>query len=89
MALLCGELFNRFQQKRGMPIIAEVEKLLLNAVNGSVTVDIADNPASQNEMYGKDQHLMIQLKMLPNLLRAYNEKVSPKVKWLQAFVRSV
>lgn len=75
-----------------MPIVAEVEKLLLSAANGSVPDDIADNPASQNEMYGKDvdlQNLMIPLKMLPNLLRAYNEKVSPKVKWLQAFVLSV
>ena len=75
-----------------MPIVAEVEKLLLSAANGSVPDDIADNPASQNEMHGKDvdlQNLMIPLKMLPNLLRAYNEKVSPKVKWLQAFVRSV
>ena len=34
--LLCGELSNCFQQKRDMPIVVEVEKLLLNAVNASV-----------------------------------------------------
>jgi len=49
--LLCGELSNPFQQKRSMSIVAEVEKLLLNAVNGSVPDDTADIPALQNEMY--------------------------------------
>ena len=66
-----------------MSIVAEVEKLLLNAVNGSVPDDTADIPALQNEMYDYDvdlQNLTIQLKMLPNLLKSYNVKVSPTVK---------
>ena len=69
-----GELQNRFQQKRGMPVAAALEKMLLDATQAS------DNPQalpSDLEMYSKDidkHRLTAQLKMLPDLIQTYNEK---------------
>ena len=69
-----GELQNRFQQTRGMPIVAVLEKTLLNAINaneGPLT-----NVPEEVNLYSKFidvEHLKIQLSMLPDLLRTYNE----------------
>ena len=63
----------RFCQKRGMPIAAKLEKVLLNAANSIFcTTDLSQ----EIEMYSKDldtAHLTTQLQMLPELIRTYNE----------------
>ena len=70
-----GELQYRFQQKRGMPVAAALEKMLLDATQAS------DDPQalpSDLEMYSKDidkYRLTAQKKMLPDLIQTYNEKI--------------
>lgn len=69
-----GELKNRFQQERGMPVAAALEQMLLNSARGSFS---ADALPSELHMYRKDvdeQRLCVQLKMLPDLVRTYNER---------------
>ena len=70
-----GELKNRFQQERGMPVAAALEKVLLDAVTTQTSLT-DDSLPSVLGMYSKDiniPHLAIQLKMLPDLVRAFNE----------------
>ena len=75
---LChGELTNRFHQTKlnGMPIAAAVEKLLLDAANGTL-----EDTSEILTLYAKSidiPHLAIQLKMIPDLIKAYNEKHLP------------
>ena len=55
---------NRFNQERGMPIAAKLEKTLLDAANG--TFDSTKGLAREVEMYSKDmdmQHLLVQLQL--------------------------
>jgi len=69
-----GELKNRFQQERGMPVAAALEQMLLNSARGSFS---ADALPSELHMYRKDvdeQRLCVQLKMLPDLVHTYNER---------------
>ena len=61
-----------------MPIAAAVEKLLLDAANGTLedTCDISEILT----LYAKSidiPHLVIQLKMSPDLIKAYNGKHPP------------
>ena len=68
-----GELKHRFQQDRGMPMAAALEKVLLDATQETLT---DDSLPRELEMYSKDinvPNLTIQLKMLPDLVRAFNE----------------
>ena len=70
--IISGELKHRFQQERGMPVAAALEKTLLDAAQNCF-----DALPSEIEMYNKDidkQRLAIQLKMLPDLVRTYNER---------------
>ena len=70
--IISGELKHRFQQERGMPVAAALEKTLLDAAQNCF-----DALPSEIEMYNKDidkQRLAIQLKMLPDLVRNYNER---------------
>lgn len=46
-----GELKNRFQQERGMPVAAALEQMLLNSARGSFS---ADALPSELHMYRKD-----------------------------------
>ena len=64
---------DRFCQRRGLPIAAKLEKLLIDAANGSFT----DGDLSQEiiELYSRDldkASLSNQLKMLPQLVHTYN-----------------
>ena len=70
--VITAELKRRFQQERGMPIAALLEKTLLDAAKGSFS-------AWPNELqiYHDDvniDRLKAQLKMLPDLVRTYNEQ---------------
>ena len=66
-----GELKNRFQQTRGITIAAAIENTLLcsaNNADGHVPDEI--------KLYSKEidiEHLKIQLQMLPELIRTFNE----------------
>lgn len=69
-----GELERRFLQRRGMPVAAALESILIKACNGDGSVE--DLPSEIN-LYSKEidiPRLKIQLQMLPDLLRTYNEK---------------
>ena len=67
-----GELKRRFQQERGMPVAAVMEKTLLDAAQNMHEEELP----SELDMY-KDidkQCLQVQLRMLPELMRTYNER---------------
>ena len=71
-----GEIQNRFHQTRGMPVAAVLENTLLNAINSSDTDDSFNDIPEEINLYSKViniAHLKIQLAMLPDLLRTYNE----------------
>ena len=71
--ILCTELANRFQQTRGMPVAAAFETLLINAANSSSNEDKYPDECSKDLNI---ERLLIQLKMIPDLLKTYNEKNS-------------
>ena len=78
--LLISELQRQFQQKRGMPVVAAIERVIMNAANGTV-----DDLPQDLKLYEKDVNLprlKIQLQMLPNLIRTRNQKLtsSPPIK---------
>ena len=67
--LLVNELKRRFQQKRGMPVVATIEKLLLDAANGKRTID--DTLPEELQLYKDDldiSRLKYQLSMLPDVI---------------------
>ena len=76
--LLSSELRRRFQQKRGIPIAAMIEKLLIHVTNRTdVEIGIGDIPVDL-KLYEKDVDLgklKIQLQMLPDLIRTRNMKI--------------
>ena len=78
---LChGELTDRFHQTKlnGMPVAAAIEKLLLDAANG--TLQETSNISQILTLYSTCidiPRLTIQLKMIPDLIKAYNEKHPP------------
>ena len=76
--LLSSELRRRFQQKRGVPIAAMIEKLLIHATNRTdVEIGIGDIPADL-KLYEKDADLgklKVQLQMLPDQIRTRNTKI--------------
>ena len=70
-----GELKRRFQQERGMPVAAVLEKMLLDA--SQISFDDPGALPSELEMYSKDidrHRLFAQLNMLPDLIGTYNER---------------
>ena len=67
-----------FQQPRGLPVAASIEKVLLDATHGVVSDELPD----ELQVYAKDidlyiSRLKIQLQMLPDLLKAYNTANQP------------
>lgn len=73
--LMVSELKRRFQQKRGMPVVAAIEKLLLNAANG--TMESMELP-EEILLYKNDldlTRLKVQLPMLPDAIQVRNQKV--------------
>ena len=69
-----GEIQNRFNQIRDMPVAAVLEKTLLNAINGNE--GSFNNIPDKINLYSKVidiAHLKIQLAMLPDLLRTYEK----------------
>ncbi len=70
--LLTSELKRRFQQKRGLPVVAVIEKVLLNAANG---VSNSGELPDELQLYQTDvdlPRLKIQLQMIPGLIRTRN-----------------
>ena len=68
-----GELKRRFQQN-GLPVAATIEKLLLEAAQA--TLSDSFDVAKELALYAKDvdiPHLKMELQMLPDLVKAYNE----------------
>ena len=68
-----GELKTRFQQERGIPVAAALEKVLLDSTQGLFNQASLPN---QLDMYSKDvdnRRLVLQLQMLPDLVRTYND----------------
>ena len=77
--LLVNELKRRFHQKRGMPVVVAIEKLLLDAANG--TLDSAEIP-EELQLYKNDldlSRLKYQLLMLPDVIRVRNQKLQNDV----------
>ena len=77
---LChGELSNRFSQTRlnGMPVAAAIEKLLLDAANSTLEDSNIPEVITLYTKFLDIPHLSIQLKMIPDLVKAYNEENQP------------
>ena len=69
-----GDLKYRFQQERGMPMEAALQNILLMAANGND--DISEECEQHLQLYSMDiniEHLLVQLKILRDLKRVYNE----------------
>ena len=81
--LLINELRRRFQQKRGLPVVAVLEKVLLDSANGESNLESADFP-EEFQLYKSDvdlAKLKTQLLMLPDLIKTRNLKVnSPPIR---------
>ena len=72
--LLINELKRSFQQKRGLPVVAAIEKTLLDAANGSL-----EQVSDDLQIYKNDLDLVIlqtQLHMFPDLIRSRNTKTT-------------
>ena len=75
--LLINELKRRFQQKRGMPVVTVLEKLLLDSANGKSTTGSGELP-EELQLYKNDidlAKLKLQLLMLPDLIRTRMPRV--------------
>ena len=81
--LISAELENRFQQNRGMPTAATMEKLFLKAIDPEDASDSEDySKIPEFEVYRKDinfVNLKAQLQMLPNLLKTYSENTDQNI----------
>ena len=73
--MLINELKRRFQQKRGLPVAAEIEKTLLSTANGTFKQICDDLQLYQGDL--DFTRLQIQLQMLPDLIETRNKKLSP------------
>ena len=77
MDLLINELKCIFQQKRGLPVVAVIEKTLLTAANGS-----PEQVSDDLQIYNNDLDLVklqTQLHMLPDLICTRNTKLTSVV----------
>ena len=77
--IVIGELKNRFNQTRGMPLAAKLEKMFLDAANG--TCNFNHGLPDELKLCGTDvklDRLLIQLQMLPDLIQTYN-KANPTI----------
>ena len=76
---LVGELNRRFQNNSSFKMMEHIEQLLIKSCNGEIV-----SPSEEFfTMYKSDfqlERLSIQLKMLPDLLRAANEKQNLGIK---------
>ena len=73
---LINELKRQFQQKRGMPVVTVLEKLLLDSANGKSTIGSGELP-EELQLYKNDidlAKLKLQLLMLPDLIQTRNAK---------------
>ena len=71
---MTNELKRRFQQKRGLPVAAVIEKTMLAAAGGSLEQVPDDFQIYKNDL--DLARLQIQLQMLPDLIRTRNMKLS-------------
>ena len=74
--LVHGKLTHDFQENRGTPVAALLKRLLLDATNGIVSDN--SHTLENLKLYAQDidiPHLMMQLQILPDLLKTYNEKI--------------
>ena len=74
--LLTNELKRHFQQKRGLPMAAMIETLLVTAAN-STSTDLGELP-EELKLYENDidlKKLKTQLQMFPDLVQTRNVKV--------------
>ena len=72
--LLINELRRRFQQNRGLPVVAVLEKILLDSANGESGLESADFP-EEFQLYNGDvdlAKLKTQLLMLPDFIKTRN-----------------
>ena len=75
--LLISELKRRFQQRRGLPVAAGIEKMLLAAVNGN-----PEQVPDELQIYKNDldlARLQVQLQMLPDLIHTRNLKLTSDI----------
>ena len=75
--LLISELKRRFQQRRGLPVAAGIEKMLLAAANGN-----PEQVPDELQIYKNDLHLarlQVQLQMLPDLIHTRNLKLTSDI----------
>ena len=72
--LVTNELKRRFQQKRGLPVAAVIEKTMLAAAGGSLEQVPDDFQIYKNDL--DLARLQIQLQILPDLIRTRNMKLS-------------
>jgi len=70
--LMIHELKRRFQQERGMPVAEVIERVLLDAANGTFSGELPQ----ELQMYKNDIDLTrvkVQLQMMPDLIRTRNQ----------------
>lgn len=73
--LIVSELKMQFQHERGMPVAAMIEKVIVDAANG--TSESVDLP-KELQLYEKDldlARLKVQLQMVPDLITTRNKKL--------------
>lgn len=74
MDTVISELNCRFHHKRGMPFAAVFEQMLVDVAQDGYSSDTIPKELQMYNDYVDEQHTIIQLKMLPDLVRAYNEE---------------
>ena len=77
---LChGELSNGISETRlnCMPVAAAIEKVLVDAVDGTLENSKVPEVLTLYTKFFDIPHLSIQLKMIPDLVKAYNEENQP------------
>lgn len=87
--MLANELKHRFQQKRGLPVAAMIETLLVTAANSTfIDLEIPE----ELHLYENDvdlSKLKTQLEMLPALVRTRNVKVPNCIPIKSVTVRTI
>ena len=80
--LLIDELKQRFQQRRGLPVMAVLEKVLMDYANG-ITAFCSTKLPHEFDLYKDDldlSKLKTQLSMLPDLIVTRNSRNSVPIK---------
>ena len=71
--VLVGQLKDRFEQRKGLPMAAKMEQILLEAANGDCCT--VERLEEELQIYEKDLSMVqlhLQLQMLPNLVNTRN-----------------